>query len=203
MELIHSIQREILWAMSLVFKFCLSAPFFHFFFFQAEDGIRYRDVTGVQTCAFRSSSPGCQPTGWRTFRERAPNRLRRKGSGSAKSVAGHEPSGVHTAPLAAEDTSRAYLASAPVVYRGAGAFHPSRRLPSSASSTSRSRRRVSTSSTIVSPSSTSAMGPPTVASGATWPTANPCEAPENRPSVTSATSRPSPAPTMAPVTASI
>ena len=25
-----------------------------FFFFQAEDGIRDRDVTGVQTCAFRS-----------------------------------------------------------------------------------------------------------------------------------------------------
>ena len=24
------------------------------FFFQAEDGIRDRDVTGVQTCAFRS-----------------------------------------------------------------------------------------------------------------------------------------------------
>src|SRR6266498_1996418 len=36
--------------------------FFHFFgclfffFFQAEDGIRDADVTGVQTCAFRSSS---------------------------------------------------------------------------------------------------------------------------------------------------
>src|SRR5437773_9070969 len=28
--------------------------FFCFFFFQAEDGIRDRDVTGVQTCAFRS-----------------------------------------------------------------------------------------------------------------------------------------------------
>ena len=27
-----------------------------FFFFQAEDGIRDRDVTGVQTCAFRSTS---------------------------------------------------------------------------------------------------------------------------------------------------
>src|SRR6266705_6275751 len=30
--------------------------FFFFFFFQAEDGIRDRTVTGVQTCAFRSSS---------------------------------------------------------------------------------------------------------------------------------------------------
>src|SRR5215813_14293592 len=28
--------------------------FFFFFFFQAEDGIRDADVTGVQTCAFRS-----------------------------------------------------------------------------------------------------------------------------------------------------
>ncbi len=53
--------------------------------------------------------------GGRTFRERVPNPLRRKGSGIAESVAGHDPSGVHTAPLAAEDTSRAYLASAPAV----------------------------------------------------------------------------------------
>ena len=30
--------------------------FLFFFFFQAEDGIRDRDVTGVQTCAFRSLS---------------------------------------------------------------------------------------------------------------------------------------------------
>ena len=28
--------------------------FFFFFFFQAEDGIRYRDVTGVQRVLFRS-----------------------------------------------------------------------------------------------------------------------------------------------------
>ena len=28
---------------------------FFFFFFQAEDGIRDRDVTGVQTCALRSA----------------------------------------------------------------------------------------------------------------------------------------------------
>src|SRR5207248_6214558 len=31
--------------------------FFFFFFFQAEDGIRDRTVTGVQTCAFRSGQP--------------------------------------------------------------------------------------------------------------------------------------------------
>src|SRR5215813_8787186 len=33
---------------------------FFFFFFQAEDGIRDADVTGVQTCVFRSS--GSNPT---------------------------------------------------------------------------------------------------------------------------------------------
>ena len=32
--------------------------FFLVFFFQAEDGIRDRDVTGVQTCAFRSGGGG-------------------------------------------------------------------------------------------------------------------------------------------------
>src|SRR5690606_40304251 len=31
-----------------------SCVFMYFFFFQAEDGIRYFHVTGVQTCAFRS-----------------------------------------------------------------------------------------------------------------------------------------------------
>src|SRR6266540_6507789 len=32
-----------------------------FFFFQAEDGIRYRDVTGVQTCALPISPPPSKP----------------------------------------------------------------------------------------------------------------------------------------------
>src|SRR5699024_11553875 len=32
------------------------SPFFFFFFFQAEDGIRDRNVTGVQTCALPISS---------------------------------------------------------------------------------------------------------------------------------------------------
>src|SRR5207249_6826520 len=32
---------------------------FFFFFFQAEDGIRDRNVTGVQTCALPISSPNC------------------------------------------------------------------------------------------------------------------------------------------------
>ena len=47
------------------------------------------------------------------------------------------------------------------------------------------------------------MGPPSTASGATWPMQNPWVPPENRPSVTSAQSPPRPAPFMAPVTASI
>src|SRR5437773_3314466 len=33
-----------------------------FFFFQAEDGIRARDVTGVQTCALPISFPGSVPS---------------------------------------------------------------------------------------------------------------------------------------------
>src|SRR6266851_8909917 len=33
-----------------------------FFFFQAEDGIRDRDVTGVQTCALPILPPGFPPT---------------------------------------------------------------------------------------------------------------------------------------------
>src|SRR5471032_2561639 len=33
------------------FVFLFYVFFLFFFFFQAEDGIRYRDVTGVQTCA--------------------------------------------------------------------------------------------------------------------------------------------------------
>src|SRR5437667_1344298 len=37
--------------MSLFFAVCLFCLCRCFFFFQAEDGIRDRDVTGVQTCA--------------------------------------------------------------------------------------------------------------------------------------------------------
>src|SRR5471032_2179814 len=49
--------------------FCMSAcapTAYFFFFFQAEDGIRYRDVTGVQTCAlpiWRQARSGCQREG--------------------------------------------------------------------------------------------------------------------------------------------
>src|SRR5574343_265776 len=42
--------------MSVFFGFLLFWFFFLFFFFQAEDGIRDRDVTGVQTCALPISS---------------------------------------------------------------------------------------------------------------------------------------------------
>src|SRR5699024_12031502 len=34
---------------------------FYYFFFQAEDGIRYRNVTGVQTCALPISLPANRP----------------------------------------------------------------------------------------------------------------------------------------------
>src|SRR6266704_5077607 len=34
-----------------------------FFFFQAEDGIRYRNVTGVQTCALPISACACTSAG--------------------------------------------------------------------------------------------------------------------------------------------
>ena len=52
-------------------------------------------------------------------------------------------------------------------------------------SATRARRCVfsSASIVIVSPSFTSAIGPPSCASGVTWPTMKPCEPPENRPSV--------------------
>src|SRR4030095_14979630 len=56
---------------------------------------------------------------------------------------------------------------------------------------------------MLSPSSTRPMGPPTNASGATWPTQAPQVAPEKRPSVISSTSLPRPAPLMAPGTARI
>src|SRR5699024_8222253 len=47
---------------------------FGFFFFQAEDGIRDRNVTGVQTCALPISGgrhrPVGRPVGGKTFRYR-------------------------------------------------------------------------------------------------------------------------------------
>jgi hypothetical protein len=61
----------------------------------------------------------------------------------------------------------------------------------------------STSIVMRSPSRSAASGPPRAASGATWPTISPRVAPEKRPSVTSATLSPSPAPTTEEVMLSI
>ena len=62
---------------------------------------------------------------------------------------------------------------------------PARRRPRARSSALRS-----TSISISSPSATNAIGPPSAASGATWPIIRPCVPPENRPSVSSATCSP-------------
>mmetsp|Transcript_27655 Transcript_27655/g.110745 ORF Transcript_27655/g.110745 Transcript_27655/m.110745 type:complete len:383 (-) Transcript_27655:695-1843(-) len=56
---------------------------------------------------------------------------------------------------------------------------------------------------IGSPSRTRAIGPPSWASGVTWPMQKPCEPPEKRPSVMSAVTSPRPAPMMAEVGVSI
>ena len=42
------------------------------FFFQAEDGIRHRDVTGVQTCALPISDPNSRPDETTTEGENTP-----------------------------------------------------------------------------------------------------------------------------------
>ena len=52
---------------------------------------------------------------------------------------------------------------------------------------------------IISPSSTKAIGPPTAASGETCPIEAPRDAPENRPSVIKATVDPKPIPAIAEV----
>jgi hypothetical protein len=57
--------------------------------------------------------------------------------------------------------------------------------------------------TMRSPSRTKAIGPPSCASGVMCPMMKPCEPPEKRPSVSSATSLPSPAPMIADVGVSI
>ncbi len=104
-----------------------------------------------------------------------------------------------TAPVEAEETSRAYFSSAP---RGAGRDGGTKAARRSASLASVPMRRVSVSMVIVSPSRTRAIGPPTAASGATWPMTKPWLAPEKRPSVIRATSLSS-RPLSAAVTASI
>ena len=56
---------------------------------------------------------------------------------------------------------------------------------------------------MASPFFISAIGPPSCASGTTWPMMKPWEPPENLPSVISATSLPKPAPMIAEVGVSI
>src|ERR1044071_886954 len=108
-----------------------------------------------------------------------------------------------TAPSAADDTSLAYLASAPLVWSGGRGDQSRRRASISSALSATEISRFGASIVTRSPSRSAAIGPPTAASGATWPTTKPCEAPEKRPSVISATLPPRPRPMIAPVTASI
>src|SRR6185437_8467994 len=84
------------------------------------------------------------------------------------------------APSDAEPTSAMYLPKTPLVYRGAGAFQFFSRRAISSAGTSRLRVPASTSISMVSPSSTAAMGPPATASGAIWAIMKPCVAPLKR-----------------------
>src|SRR5206468_1692705 len=128
--------------------------------------------------------------------------LRERRDPRAPAMDEREPHPV-TAPSLADDTRRAYLANTPVSYRGAGGVQCLRRSRTISSLTSRSSRRAPMSKEMPSPSRTAAIGPPRAASGATCPAISPCVAPENRPSVSSATWSPIPCPTSAAVTASI
>src|SRR5262249_38893153 len=87
------------------------------------------------------------------------------------------------APSDADDTLAAYLRITPRssgIARGFG-VRADRSTPTSIV-------RVFTSMRMTSPSCTRPIGPPSAASGQTWPTMKPCVAPLKRPSVTSATS---------------
>ena len=97
-----------------------------------------------------------------------------------------------TAPLDADETSFAYLSNAPPIRFGGRGVNAARRASQSMSA---SMRRPSASILMRSPSSIRPMGPPTAASGETWPMTKPWDAPENRPSVINATlpARPCPA----------
>src|SRR6185369_1899798 len=108
-----------------------------------------------------------------------------------------------TAPKLALETSFAYLARTPLLYCGFGGRHRSRLRVNSWFERSSCTSPRSASIVIESPSSTSAIVPPTAASGATCPTTIPYVPPENRPSVINPTESPSPAPIKADVGASI
>ena len=94
-----------------------------------------------------------------------------------------------TAPLLAESTSSRYLASTPVVPRdGCGAVRISSRWLSSSGGTSMSMMPASTSISMTSPSSTTAMGPPAAASGGRR--SRPAPAPRATPRPNRGTARP-------------
>jgi hypothetical protein len=93
----------------------------------------------------------------------------------------------NVAPSDAELTNSLYFASiVPAGYLSAGGFHSRSRDSSSSCGTCKSMVLLSMSISTVSPSCTTAKGPPSCASGVTWPQQMPCEAPLKRPSVTSA-----------------
>lgn len=99
-------------------------------------------------------------------------------------------------------TSLAYLSSMPRFtfnFALSEASHSALRRCCSSSSTNQSILLVAESMMMRSPSFTSAIGPPTRASGTTWPMMNPRLAPENRPSVIRAVEFANPAPAIAPV----
>src|SRR3989339_843107 len=112
-------------------------------------------------------------------------------------------SATNTAPLSADVTHLAYLASMPCVIFGLGGVHFALRFASNSFAIFISNFRLGMSRTISSPSSTIARGPPTIASGDTCPIQGPWVPPEKRPSVTSATDSPKPIPTSAAVGANI
>src|SRR5437868_15161214 len=60
--------------------------FFVFFFFQAEDGIRDRNVTGVQTCALPICSASFRRAGPGSLRARERRALARRGRGTPRSA---------------------------------------------------------------------------------------------------------------------
>src|SRR5437867_5178742 len=70
------------------FFFLLFFIFFFFFFFQAEDGIRDRTVTGVQTCALPILRSGCFP---RSYMRRLNKRLLRRMRGAPHETLLTEP----------------------------------------------------------------------------------------------------------------
>ena len=108
-----------------------------------------------------------------------------------------------TAPVFADVTTFAYRASQPVLILGSLGFQPSNRFLISLSGSLSCSFRFGMSRTIVSPSWTIAMGPPSAASGEMWPMQGPRVPPENLPSVRRTTDSPRPMPEIADVGESI